>query len=45
MWRLARLLLCKWGGWGSGKKDDDGKMRNIYNVRAREIFRLWGGGF
>ena len=35
MWRLARLLLCKWGGWGSGKKDDDGKMRNIYNVRAR----------
>ena len=32
-------------GWVSGKKDDDGKMMYIYNVRARGIFRLWGGGF
>ena len=39
------LVALKVGWWGSGKNDDGGKMRYIYNVRARGIFRLWSGSF
>ena len=40
MWRLVCSLLWKWGGWGSGKKDDGLGRVNYLEVSLGG----WGSG-